>query len=123
MDEKQLAERLRHIADAPALTLENRARLHTVADELDRPRPEPGAVVWYWIADDDGPYLGVVDEHENHIARTQWGGIVGLTENNWEPAHILGRDEAAVPKNDIQTIEEMLTAARTRAESERKEET
>jgi len=39
MNEKQVADRLRHIADGPTLTMEARRELHGVADELAPPQP------------------------------------------------------------------------------------
>ena len=93
MTNAEIAHRLRCLMDVYG----DMGELQHLANELDPPKPEPGAAVWYWLDEDDGPHIGVVEENTARSwARTQWGGFADLDECRWEPARILGPRQVAV---------------------------
>jgi len=122
MSDNELADRLRHIADGPTLTLEARRELHGVADELDPPKPEPGTPIWFQQRE-GGPWeFGMTHLDDNYsddvaVIVSAYDGFTFEQVHAWQPAQILGRNEVAIPQDDVRTIADILTAARSRAKS------
>jgi len=111
MNDKELADRLRHIAYGPTLTMEARRELHGVADELDPPKPEPGTKIWVRFDSHE------LDEWE--LGEVTQSGVLlfGVSVANspkWEeveelkPAHILGPRQVAF---DVPPVDEWPTRA------------
>lgn len=94
MNEKQLANRLRDIANNAA---DADVELQLLADELDPPKPEQGTVVsWRFIGAwaYHGWRHGVVDKSLKGVWTSD--GLVHWGQIQWKPARILGPGEVAV---------------------------
>jgi hypothetical protein len=140
MNAKEIAERLRAIADKPLMIHDPRAELSSLANELDPPRPEPGTVVWWQVRCDEPLALGFVGYDERVYAKDGTSyPIYSLIVI--KPARILAPDEVAIkvppvsewpetsdcleacfyswPKNGLKTGLTIIT----RAEAERMEAT
>jgi hypothetical protein len=92
MTSKEIAEIGRQ-----CLNVRDYDRLHQLFNELDPPRPEPGAVVWWRVTNDDKWHLGTTTSYgivpaDNHTSCWNWD-INGL---EYRPARILADDEVAV---------------------------
>jgi hypothetical protein len=90
MDEKQLAERLRDIANNAA---DADVELRLLADELDPPKPEPGTVV-LWRMDGGEWQTGIVSVHMQIFDADL--DAYEFYEVQWKPARILGPRQVAV---------------------------
>jgi hypothetical protein len=71
-------------------------RLHQLFDELDPPRPEPGAVVWWRRTDADPWILAIVEEDGDGIVFDNRSYLPWFNVYEWKPARILADDEVAV---------------------------
>jgi hypothetical protein len=93
MTEKEIADRLRDIADNAA---DADVELRMLADELD-PRPEPGTAVWFTLGenDPDPPELGIVTKSRVHVIDAD-GFVHSMAEVRIKPARVLGPRQVAV---------------------------
>jgi hypothetical protein len=97
MTNKEIAEKLRHVADYNL----SYAHLRDLANELDPPRPEPGTVVWYKFTREpewslkERWRLGIVTV-EGDALWTVTHDLVLLCDVEYKPARILADDEVAV---------------------------
>jgi hypothetical protein len=105
MNEKQLANRLRDIANNAA---DADVELRMLADELDPPKPEPGKSIWFqqriggpWefgISHIDADY-----SDDEVILVSANDGFTFEQIHTWKPARVLGPRQVAV---DVLPVEE-----------------
>lgn len=122
MTHKEIAGRLREIADARTYTMHTRQAVRNLADTLDPPRPKFDEMVWCrWV--DGNPYkewwLGLVGNDGVYSfgddRPAEWDDI------EWKPARILGPGQVAVNVPPVREWDaERITVRRTitRAEAE-----